>query len=450
MQYNGRHYGYRTADDINDLVWDVLEFAKYQKVVKDGIAQNVPWPQTVSYVHAIVKAMHGVAKMRPGIRVNSWIEDASTGLVIPCRNKLLRLADLTTHDHTDAFFSLSCLPYDYDPAAGCPNWRRAVCEWMCGDQQSIELLQEWAGYLLSGSVDLQALLLLLGRKRAGKGTFVRVITALLGADAVGSLRTGQLVGGQGRFALSNNLTKSLLVFPDVRQIEPNEGKAFVQFALSITGEDDIQIDIKNQTPWCGKHPARLMMVSNEMPTLPDPSGAMDSRLLVVEFNRSFAGEEDRKLEIELKKELPGILNWALDGLARLWARGEFVQPEISAHIRDDIDDVSNPIRNFVRDCVYPDPDVRTLSEYAYSAWESYCFRTGERANTDRWFRKHLAAAMADMHPTANYRYDRIDPSTEAVRPLYLFGVGLNGFKTVKRIVAEGRRDERVLKITVVD
>jgi len=448
VQFNGKHYGYITKKDVDDLIWDVVEHAMYRKVDRNNQSSTVPWPQTVSSISAIVSAMHGVAKMPPGITPNSWIEDTDTGLVIPCRNTLLDPINKVTHGHTDRFFSLSCLPYDYDPDARCPIWIETVDQWVQGDNQSVELLQEWLGYLVSGRTDLHAMLVCLGPKRAGKGTFVRIIIALLGATAVGSLKMGDLVGDKARFSMSNNIDKSLIVFPDVRQIESNEGKAFVQFALNITGEDDIQVDIKNQTPWTGKIPARLMLMSNEDPTIPDPSGAMDSRMFVVKFGQSFAGREDRTLEPKLKDELPGILNWALEGLERLQQRGEFLQPAVSAHLKREIDDVSNPIRNFVEAHVYADPDVRTLCELAYQVWQVFCDLQGEKPNTARWFRKHLAAAMDDMHPEANYRYDRIDSSNVENRPFYLYGVGLKGYKTEPRIVSVGRKDERALKITV--
>jgi putative DNA primase/helicase len=447
VQFTGKHYVYRTKKDVDDLLWDVLEHALYVKQLDNGQTENRPWPQSVANITAITSAMHGVAKMPAGITPNSWIEDTNTGLVIPCNNMLLDPVNKVAFDHTDKFFSLSCLPYDYAPDADCPIWVSTVDEWVQGDNQSVELLQEWVGYLISGRTDLHAMLVCLGPKRAGKGTFVRILIALLGQSAVGSLKMGDLVGDKARFSMSSNFDKSLIVFPDVRQIEANEGKAFVQFALNITGEDDIQIDIKNQTPWTGKVPARLMLMSNEDPTLPDPSGAMDSRLFLVKFGRSFAGREDRTLETKLKGELGGILNWALEGLARLQQRGEFLQPAVSAHIKREIDDVSNPIRNFVQTHVYPDPDVRTPPDLAYQIWQRFCDVQGEKSNSSRWFRKHLAAAMDDMYREANYRYDRIDGTNAGNRPSYLYGVGLKGFKTEERVVAEGRKDQRTLRIT---
>ena len=247
---------YVTKKDVDDLIWDVLEKARYIKPVGNNRTGYASWPQTVTHISAIVRAMHGVAKMPLGIKPNSWIEDTSCGLVIPCRNMLLDPINKVTSDHTDKFFSLSCLPYNYDPDAQCPLWAETVDEWVKGDNESVELLQEWVGYLVSGRTALHAMLVCLGPKRAGKGTFVRIIMAVLGPTVVGSLKMSDLVGDRARFSMSNNIDKSLIVFPDVRQIESSEGKAFVQFALNITGEDDIQVDIKNQTPWSGKVPAR--------------------------------------------------------------------------------------------------------------------------------------------------------------------------------------------------
>ena len=54
------------------------------------------------------------------------------------------------------------------------------------------------------------------------------------------------------------------------------------------------------------------------------SGALAGRLLVILFQHSFFGREDPGLTDRLMGELPGILNWAIEGYERLQARGHFV------------------------------------------------------------------------------------------------------------------------------
>jgi putative DNA primase/helicase len=50
------------------------------------------------------------------------------------------------------------------------------------DAESIDTLQEIAGYLLTARTDLQKFFMIIGPPRSGKGTIIRVLTALLGGD----------------------------------------------------------------------------------------------------------------------------------------------------------------------------------------------------------------------------------------------------------------------------
>ncbi|MFP1155108.1 phage/plasmid primase, P4 family [Mycobacterium sherrisii] len=449
VQWNGRNrYLYRTAKDVEDHVWDVLEEAEYNKWDKTtGEWVATPWPQTVGSVSAITRAMHGVAKMQAGMTPNSWVARESRGLVIPFQNVLFNPDDKTTQDHSPKFFNLTCLPFDYDSQAGCLAWERTLGQWWPNDPEAVQLLQEWFGYLVSGRTDLHKMLFIRGRTRSGKGTIERLLEQLLGKEAVGSLVMSNLVGDKGRFALQTHLHRSLIVFPDVRQLSANEGAAFVQFALSITGEDPMQVDIKNQPPWVGTLPGRLMVMANETTSMPDASGAMDARLLTLQMSKSFKGKEDTGLQGKLAKELPGILNWALEGLERLNARGHFVQPESGLAVKAEIDERSNPINTFIDQCVIADGRCRTLLELTFNRWRQFCETNGERPGTSRDFRERLRAAMEDKHPEIPYKYDRIDNSKAKHRPYYLFGVGLRGHKVKKRVVAQGKANEHTLLIT---
>jgi putative DNA primase/helicase len=81
------------------------------------------------------------------------------------------------------------------------------------------------------------------------------------------------------------------------------------------------------------------VVAYEVPAFHDPSGALKRRLIVLRTKQSFFGNEDIHLTNKLLKELPGILNWSIEGLKRLWSRGhfphsaslvKFVDPDVSS------------------------------------------------------------------------------------------------------------------------
>ena len=54
--------------------------------------------------------------------------------------------------------------------------------------------------------------------------------------------------------------------------------------------------------------------------------------MVLRTHKSFVGHEDIRLTNRLLEELPGILNWALEGWKRLHERGRFEDTVVSADV----------------------------------------------------------------------------------------------------------------------
>src|SRR5262249_281467 len=82
-------------------------------------------------------------------------------------------------------FGTYSLTFPLHPGAPEPvDWLKFLGSVWPGDQQSVDALQEWFGYLLSPNTSLQKMAWLIGPSRSGRGTIGRVLTALLGAENV--------------------------------------------------------------------------------------------------------------------------------------------------------------------------------------------------------------------------------------------------------------------------
>jgi putative DNA primase/helicase len=103
----------------------------------------------------------------------------------------------------------------------------------------------------------------------------------------------------------------------------------------------------------GKLPSRFMVISNELPRLGDVSATIANRLVALLLRESWLGREDHSLETELHRELPGILNWSLDGLDRLVERDRFTRPIGTEEAIIALQDLASPVAAFVRDRCSP-------------------------------------------------------------------------------------------------
>jgi putative DNA primase/helicase len=275
---------------------------------------------------------------------------------------------------TTAFLTTAATDFALDLNATRPDTWLAFLDALWGDDPaSIEALQEWFGYLLTHDTRQQKLLLLVGPKRSGKGTIARVLTALVGKGNVAAPTLGGLATNFGLWPL---IGKSVAIISDARLSGRADQAAVVERLLSISGEDSITVDRKNQQPLTLRLPTRFVILTNELPKLTDASGAVVSRVVLLHTTQSFYGREDHDLTDKLLIELPGILLWAIKGWRRLRERGRFIQPESSAGSLDEMDDLASPVAAFVRDCCNVDRMARVTVSALFAEWKRWCEQQG--------------------------------------------------------------------------
>jgi putative DNA primase/helicase len=324
----------------------------------------------------------------------SWLDDRSdrpdATEILPAKSSLIHLPTMQTLKPTPCYFTLNALDYDSDPAAPPPSaWLEFLAQLFDDDLQSWDLLQDWFGYCLTGDTSQQKMLLLVGPKRSGKGTIARVLTRLIGAGNVGGPTTSSLAGA---FGLQPLIGKSLAIVSDARFAGENI-QTVVERLLCVSGEDTLTIDRKHQTSVTMKLPTRFMFLTNELPRLTDASGALAGRFMMLRLTNSFYGKENKQLTQKLLNELPGILNWAIDGWKRLRHRGHFVQPSSVEDALRDMEDLASPVGAFVRECCVVGPGHRVWVDDLYNAWRSWCEQDGRsNVTTKQTFGRDLAAA----------------------------------------------------------
>ena len=95
---------------------------------------------------------------------------------------------------------------------------------------------------------------------------------------------------------------------------------------------------------------RFTIAVNELPRLSESSAAMRSRLLVLPYFNSCEGKENFGLLDRLLTEIPGITNWAMEGLRLLKNEGRFQNPRAGEKILRDFVYSSSPVQAFLDEC----------------------------------------------------------------------------------------------------
>lgn len=358
----GTHWVLQDPSALRKWIYLMTEGATYDAGPVRGIVDWDPNPARVdgvldSIFTAIVQRRH----------------DRDADKAIACTNGVYDLSTGSLSPHTPKRFNLTCLPYAYDPDATCPTWLKFLNDILGHDPNGQQFLKEWFGYVISGRTDLQKMLSLVGPRRCGKGTVARVLLAMLGQDAVASPSLNKLGGTFGEEGL---IGKSLAILSDVRWTAMATIEA-IPVMLAITGEDARTVDRKNRKAWNGTLDVRFMAMSNDVPNFNDPSGAAAGRMMHIEFTKSFFGREDPTLTGRLLLELPGILNWALQGLRDLETSKRFTTPGTSAEVNEAVMRLSSPEYAFTSDMCVMDPAGAETLDDLYSRYRAWCLSEGK-------------------------------------------------------------------------
>jgi P4 family phage/plasmid primase-like protien len=332
----------------------------------------------------------------PEIReINSW-DDASERLGIQSlsfANGVLAFSEACDEsdlvEHTPAYFTLVQLPYDYDPQADCPKWLRFLDEVTDGDGERIELLQQWAGYLLKQSTSQQKFLLIAGEGGNGKTVFTTMLEKMVGEDNVSHVGLCQFAN---RFSLS--ATQGKLLNSSSESCHGLDELAETMLKSYMSG-DRMTFERKYREPMHARPTAKVMISTNQLPQFTDKSRGIWRRMLFVPFGVTIA--EDRqnpKLIDELSCELPGIFNWAYDGFRSLNDAGRFVMPrkcqDAIAQYRRDV----NPARTFLQDNYVAALEYEGLPcKEVYESYVTWCHENGYRPMNSSNFGKEVKRAF---------------------------------------------------------
>ncbi|MEU1190432.1 phage/plasmid primase, P4 family [Streptomyces sp. NPDC005859] len=396
MRWTGTCWRELDEAQVRKAMYERLEHTYYSAPGKDGEPEQRDWAPTKTKISNLLDALGAITLLPTDTDAPTWLDPAGEqddGTIVACENGLLRIRDRALLPHGPGFFNLVSVPFAYDQAATAPTWERFLAQIWPDDPDAIAALQEWFGYVLSGRTDQQKILLIVGPSRSGKGTIARVLKELVGKENL----AGPTLAGLGtNFGLATLVGKPLAVISDAR-LSGNDSSQVVERLLTISGEDTIDVDRKYREQWTGRLPTRLMLLSNELPHFGDSSGVIAKRFVLLNMRVSWLGKEDTTLTDRLAVEMPGILNWALDGLARLQRTGRITEPKSSREAVTTMQDTASPTSAFVRERCTTGPTCSVPVDTLWNVWREWAEDNGVRPGTKQVFGRNLLSVVPQLN-----------------------------------------------------
>jgi P4 family phage/plasmid primase-like protien len=362
---------------------------------------------TISMQNSVLNAMKEKITLNPALGMDAWVEDSQlekfhvvkerTRKLIALKNGLFDLQAFVEGKpigevflpHTPQWFSLTILPYDFSDQAPTPaTFLSALHLALEDDQQRIDLLQEWMGYLIYPGNPFQKFLAFEGDGGNGKSAFLAVITALLGFQNC-SYVPMEMFGD--RFAKTATIGKLVNISSDVGHLERTEEGLLKSFV----GGDTIFFDRKNREPLSMVPTAKLLMAWNQRPQISDRSNGVWRRLVLIPWLYTIPEEKivrgmDQWDYWAQSGEMPGIFLWALQGLLRLMQNGRFTQSDKSREASEAYQIEQNSARAFLTECVEMGRDTEILgTRELYTNYRTWAEMEGRRPLSNIQFAKEV-------------------------------------------------------------
>jgi putative DNA primase/helicase len=392
----------RYCKSLGWLVWDGRRWAndgtgEVERRAKATVrslyreAESIPDPETRrSFVKRAISSefqgriagMIKLAKTEPGVPATPGEFDTDPWLLTVLNGTVqLRNGTLRVHRREDLITKLA--PVQYDATAECPRWLQFLDRITNSDPELIEYLRRAVGYSLTGDTREQVLFILHGTGANGKSTFLNTISTLLGDYARHTSADTLLV------RRSEGPRDDLARLHGARFVSAVEAECGRQLAETLvkqlTGGDPITARYLYQALFTFQPTFKLFLAVNHKPVIQGTDEGIWRRIRMIPFEVTIPEDErDKTLGDALRRELPGILRWVLDGCLT-WQRTGLAQcravEQASRAYRTEMDTFTA----FLDDACVSDVSGWVATKQLYEEYAGWCRQTGERQAEQRAF-----------------------------------------------------------------
>lgn len=290
------------------------------------------------------------------------------GMLLNTPTGIFDLREGVLRPHDPEAYITKIAHVEYDPTAACPTWERFLGEIFGGDTDLINYVQRAVGYSMTASTVEQCVFFLHGSGSNGKSTFLSIIREMMGDYTVNIQPETIMVKNSPGGANSDiaRLKSARLV----TTVEPNEGARLNEGLLKqLSGEDPVTARRLYGDEFEFIPQFKLWMATNHRPLIRGTDDGIWRRIKMIPFTVQIPDDKkDKHLAGKLRRELPGIFNWAIDG-CRKYQEGGLQEPRSvrgsTMEYRKDMD----AIQQFIDECCEQSGECPAVSLYsAYSDW----------------------------------------------------------------------------------
>ena len=313
-----------------------------------------------------------------------------------CANAVIDLRTMKVIEPTQEMLITRHTKVKYDPKATCPLWEETVLSAMDGKIHMARFLQRAMGYSLLGNPRESVVIIPYGNGSNGKSTILNIFIEVMGAYGVTA--PSDVFMTKNRAVSASSPNEALLRLDGSRAAlttEMSEDSVLQEGLIkAMTGGEPIvargvysRHSLEIKPTWV------IWMPTNHRPIIKGQDFAIWRRILLIPFTVCFDGQKKDPNRMEkLRAELPGVLNWLLEG-ARMYLEEGLNPPEEVLIAREEYKEDMDILSGWLEECCEIGADYCAATRDLFASWTHYATERGEAGyiNSARKLGRMLAA-----------------------------------------------------------
>ena len=315
-----------------------------------------------------------------------------------CQNGIvnLRNGELIPHDSN---FMMSKITYgEYDTSGKKPElWLKFLDDVTNGDAELQSYIQKCVGYSLSGSTREQCAYFLYGMGNNGKSTFLDVIADMLGGYASNAQPETIMMKKWGNDGANSDIAR-LKSARFVTSEEPTEGVRLNEGLLKqLTGGSKITCRFLYGDEFEYEPEFKIWIATNHKPIIRGTDFGIWRRIKLIPFEVNIPAEKvDKMLKYKLRKEIPQIMKWAVEGCVK-WQKEGIEEPACVQDAVKEYKQEMDLLAGFLEECVIIDYDSkeRIASADLFKAYSRWAKENNEYEMSSKKFFREIGKKLPD-------------------------------------------------------
>ncbi len=314
-------------------------------------------------------------------------------------------------------------------AANAQRWLQFLNQVFGGDQELIDWLQRFCGYLLTSSTREHMFLFCFGHGANGKSVFIELLKYIMG-DYSRAIASETLSESKRQ---AGGATPDLVALIGARLVlcsETEDNTALSESLVkSLVSGDSMAVRPLYSAPVQFTPNFKLVMAGNHKPVVRGNDNGIWRRVRMLPFGRTFEpNERDPHLLVKLKAEAPHILAWMVAGCIAWQQQGLADTPTTIRQATDDYQADQDLTRLWLEECTVPSMHGETASGDLYASYKVWCLDNGFKVSSSATLGRRLSERGYSVRQSHGKRIwggpmlvsnQHADPSANASPSAYL-------------------------------